>query len=269
MALKFGRLPRIYDLRVPKLATMRRVRFPLVPVAIDYSVGMPTNLGMMLNDSLGDCVEAAVGHAIQVWSFNTGSMTTPPDSAIEKFYEEAGGYVQGDPNTDNGTVLQVALMDWLNTPVSCNKLAAFVEVDQQNIEDVHRTIYECGFIYIGFNVPAYMPMDAGSVWDVDPAADNSIIGGHAVVLCGYDASGNMTVISWGARYTMTPAFWAQFVDECYALANIDWVNATGNTPAGVSLAELEALMASMIFTPSSGARRQHRRKKRRRALAAV
>jgi hypothetical protein len=264
--VKFGRLPREYDPRVPKLDTLRRVSVGPIPEAVDYSTGMPAHLGVMLNDNLGDCVEAAVGHAIQVWSFNTGSMTTPPDSAIELFYEEAGGYVPGDPNTDNGTVEQVALKDWLNTPVSGNKLAAFIEVDQQNIADIHKTIFECGLIYIGFNVPAYMPMTAGSVWDVDPSADNSIIGGHAVVVCGYDVSGNMTLISWGDRYTMTPAFWAQWVDECYALGNADWINATGHSPAGLSLTDLEALMASMRFTPSSGNRRQHRRKKRHRAL---
>ena len=269
MQFKLGRKPRIHDPRVPKLETLRRrVDFPPVPTTVDYSQGMPANLGMMLNDNLGDCVEAAVGHAIQVWSFNTGSMTTPPDSAIEQFYETAGGYVPGDPNTDNGTVEQVALMDWLNGTVAGNALAAFVEVDQQNVKDVQRTIFECGLVYIGFSVPAYMPMNAGAVWDVDPSADNSIIGGHAVIICGYDTSGNMTVISWGARYTMTPAFWTRFVDECYALANVDWVNATGNTPAGLPLAELESLMTAMRFAPSSGIRRQHRRKKRHRTLSA-
>jgi hypothetical protein len=264
--MKLGRLPRIFDPRVPKLDTLRRVTRPSLPESVDYSVGMPTNLGVMLNDNLGDCVEAAVGHALQVWSFNTGAMTTPPDSAIEQFYEEAGGYVPGDPNTDNGTVEQIALMDWLNNPVAGNKLAAFIEVDQQNTDDIHRTIFECGLVFIGFSVPAYMPMNAGSVWDVDPTADNSVIGGHAVVVCGYDASGNMTLISWGARYTMTPAFWAQWVDECYALADASWISKTGMSPANLSLAELEALMASMRFTPSSGNRRQHRRRKRWRAL---
>jgi hypothetical protein len=271
MTLKFGRLPRTFDTRIPQMATLRarQPAPPPLPPNVEYGSGMPGDLGMMLNDNLGDCVEAAAGHAIQTWSFNADrSMITPPDSAIEKFYEIAGGYVPGNPNTDNGTIIQVALADWLNDPVDNNTLTAFVEVDVVNLAEVKRTIWECGLIYIGFNVPAFLQNNlegAGSVWDVDPSGDNSIFGGHCVVLTGYDATGNMTLISWGSFYTMTPAFWAQFVDECYALANPSWFMATGQTPAGLSLAQLEALMQSLKGGLASPRRRHrhHRRMKRR------
>jgi hypothetical protein len=263
--MKFGRKPRAYDKRIPRMSALRagQTLVPL-PASVNYAIGMPSDLGAMLNDSLGDCVEAAAGHAIQVWTANTGSMVTPPDSAIEQFYELAGGYVPGNPSTDNGTDEQTALKDWLSNPVDGNELAAFIEVDPGDLDDVKRTIWECGLIYIGFNVPAYLPMAAGSVWDVDPAANSSIIGGHAVVLCGFDEMGNMVVVSWGQRYTMTAAFWRAFVDECYGLVNKDWMAVTGKSPAGMTLSDLEALMQTMQFTPPSGDRRQHRRKKRRR-----
>jgi len=269
---KLGRKPRGHDPRVPKMKMVRKAAsLPPLPASIDYSMGMPRDLGVMLNDTLGDCTCAAVGHAIQIWTFNADSpkdMVTPSDKDIELLYETAGGYIPGEPWTDEGCVEQVVLTDWLSDAVDGNTLAAYVEVDVTDMEEVKRTICECGMAYIGFNVPAYI-MDEftapDSVWDVHPTKNNMSVGGHAVVVCGYDTNGNLRVQSWGDWYTMTPAFWAANVDEAYALANVDWIETTGNSPAGLSIAELEALMQQMGFTPSTGDRRQHRRKKRHRA----
>ncbi len=65
---------------------------PPPPAAVDYTKGMPTDLGMMLNDSLGDCTCAAYYHARQVWTFNTGKMVTEPDGDVEDLYVKACGY---------------------------------------------------------------------------------------------------------------------------------------------------------------------------------
>lgn len=240
---------------------------PAIPLCVDYGNGMPASLGVMLNDSLGDCTCAAVGHAQQVWSFNTTHMITPSDAQIEALYEAAGGYVPGDPSTDNGAVEQTVLSYWLNNAVDSNKLAAYVEVDPTSLLDVRYTIWQCGLAYIGFNVPNYLMdnlMAAGSVWDVDPSGDNASAGGHAVIITGFEANGNMQVISWGSFYTMTPAFWAANVDECYGLIDSDWLRTTGHTPVGMTIDQLESLMQSLKFVPATGDRRRHRRIKRRR-----
>ena len=82
---KLGRLLRTYDPRIPHLSALRAGQTPPTPPAsIDYTKGMPANLGMMLNDTLGDCTCAAVYHAIQVWSFNAlKKIDTEPDSDVE------------------------------------------------------------------------------------------------------------------------------------------------------------------------------------------
>src|SRR5271155_2585228 len=103
---KLGRLSRGHDPRIPRMSAVRRKDVPLPPLpeSIDYSTGMPSDLGAMLNDELGDCTCAAVGHAIQIWTFNAdgaSEMITPPDSDIEQLYEVAGGYVPGNESTDN------------------------------------------------------------------------------------------------------------------------------------------------------------------------
>jgi len=94
--------------------------------------------------------------------------------------------------------------------------------------------------------PQYiMPPDAEplAVWDVDPTADNTIVGGHAVVLAGYDANG-ARVISWGKYYTMTWAFFAKFVDEAYAITDPEWTKVK-TTPGGLTVEELEQAMKSL------------------------
>jgi hypothetical protein len=72
----------------------------------------------------------------------------------------------------------------------------------------------------------------------------SIIGGHAVVLAGYDANG-ARLISWGSYYAMTWRFFAKYVDEVYAIADPDWISSKGTTPGGLSLQALQAQMKAL------------------------
>jgi hypothetical protein len=249
LPFKFGRLTRRFDPRVPHYsALMAGKRLPSLPSTVDYTDGMPADLGVMLNNSLGCCTCSAVGHAQQIWTFNAaGAMVTPPDSAIEALYESQG-YVPGNASTDQGANEQSVLTHWLNNQVAGNELAAFIEVDPRNLDDVRATVYECGVNYLGFNVPSYLESDlmaSGSVWDVNPSADNSIVGGHAVLGAGYDASGNIKIESWGGIYIMTPAFWMRFVDESYALVDDEWIKQTGMTPAGMTITQLADQMAAL------------------------
>jgi hypothetical protein len=254
---KLGRLKRAYDPRVPHMSALLAGKtVPAPPASIDYTKGMPANLGMMLNDTLGDCTCAAVYHAIQVWSFNaTGKIDTEPDSDVEKLYELACGYNPNTPGEGPGGNEQHVLKYLLRTGAPfgatgtpTHKIAAFVEVDPRIANDVKGTVADCGVAYIGFNVPAYlMPpgQDPPAVWDYTPADANAqIVGGHAVVLAGYNSSG-YRLISWGQYYTMTQAFFGKWVDEVYAIADQIWVNAKGTTPGGLTLAQLEQQMQGL------------------------
>lgn len=222
------------------------------PPSFDWTKGMQADLGVMLNDQLSDCTCAAFFHAIQVWGFNSGlGMFTEPDANVLQLYEAACGYDPSNPSTDGGGVEQDVLTYLLKHGAATgehgsvtNKIAAFIEVDPRNIEDVKRTIYDCGIAYIGMDVPAYLPEDPGSVWDIDLHANQKIEGGHAVILAGYDPHG-VRVISWGSYYTMTWAFFARFVDECYAVADRTFLKANGKTPIGMTLEGLEEQMSAL------------------------
>jgi hypothetical protein len=256
MPAKFllGRLPRTFNPAVPHMsALLAGTTPPPPPPSVDYTANMPANLGMMMNDTLGDCTCAAFYHAAQVWTFNANPpMQTEPDHDVEELYIKACGYnpkAGGEgPGGNEQHVLTYLLQHgapWGPQGKMRQKIAAFVEVDPRNIDDVKRTIDDCGVAYIGFNVPQFlMPPGAPppAVWNT--GADTSIIGGHAVVLAGYDGVG-ARVISWGAYYTMTWRFFSTYVDEVYALADANWVARTGKSPAGLSLADLEAQMKAL------------------------
>ena len=60
ISFKLGRLARSHDKRIPMLHTlMAGKKLEPVVAAVDYTKGMPPELGMMKNDTLGDCTCAA------------------------------------------------------------------------------------------------------------------------------------------------------------------------------------------------------------------
>jgi hypothetical protein len=254
--MKFGRLPRTFDSRVPHYSAlrMRLGTLPPSPASVDWTVGVNPDFGTMLNDQLGDCTIAAAFHAMQIWSAHGRSLElTEPDPKVLTTYEQFCGYNPSDPNTDQGGIEQTVLADWLSQgvpiaegPNGRSKLIAFVEVDPRNHDDVKRVINECGGAYIGTNVPNYlvdgpMPM----LWNVNPSGDQGSAGGHAVWVAKYNLD-QLGFISWGSgAYAMTWEFWDAQVDECYALCHPWWVDATGKTPLGMTVADLEAAMSAM------------------------
>jgi len=253
---QFGRSARTFDPRVPHLSALTAgKKLPAPPASIDYVAKMPANFGMMLNDNLGDCTCAAYYHARQVWTFvGQGAEVTEPDPDVGELYVQACGYDPSKPGPGPGGNEQHVLSFLLNTgaPIGAggqqrDKILAFVEVDHRNTDDVKRTIDECGVAYIGFPVPSNVSYD-NRIWDYDPSVPMTKEG-HAVVLAGYDAKA-ATAISWGRLYTVTWSFITNIVDEIYAIADRSWVEKTGKTPAGLTLAQLEAQMQAIKGLPA-------------------
>lgn len=254
---KMGRKPRIFNPSIPHMSSiLGAVALPPIPSSCDYLSALPADMGMMLNDQLGDCTCAAVYHAIQLWTFhcagNGGTMQTNSDESVKSIYEQWCGYRDGDPSTDQGGIEQHVLHEWFSKgcpidaagggPIS-NKLSAWFEVDPRNQNDVKRVINDCGLCYIGFEVPENILPPNGDPpkrWTVDPHAQ--IVGGHAVILGSYDPV-SFGVVSWGEHdYVMDQEFFSQYVDEAYALVDMDWINATGKTPLGLDIGQLTHMM---------------------------
>ena len=211
---------------------------------------------MMLNDKLLNCTCAAFYHALQVWSFNAAGRSAADiarvsDANVTRLYTLACGYDPKQPGEGPGGKGQHVLKYLLNhgAPIGRhrqNRILAYIEVDPRQVDDVKRAINDCGLVYVGFHVPKYLgPQNRHlpKVWDVDPS-NRRIIGGHAVVLPGYNEQ-TVDVISWGRFYKMTWPFFTKYVDEVYAIADRTWIAATRKTPGGLTLDQLETQMEAL------------------------
>jgi len=235
--MKLGKLVAKHDPRTLKLGKYLQLLTP--KPAVDWTKAI-ADWGMMLNDNLGCCTIAAMGHAMQVWTANSWSSEfTVPDSAILQKYEMWAGYNPADPSTDQGAVELDVLNKWRQSPPGFwgQKLLAYAEPDPANINHVKLATELFGGVYIGLSLPISAQTQA--VWDVadGPNGEPGSWGGHAVFVPAYDATG-LTCITWGQLKKMTWAFWAKYCDESHALLGADWVNQ--KSPEGFDLATLQA-----------------------------
>jgi hypothetical protein len=192
--------------------------------------------GMLGNDSVGDCTCADVLHhrMLQVSVAHAGSPLSFNTQDAISLYSAVAGYVPGDPSTDKGAVM----LDVQNYSESVGlggvKTDGFVTLDVNNIDQIKAALYILGGIDLGFSVPAYiMNVSAGGSWS-ESGGDDSIVGGHAVLGCGFGRSG-MRVVSWGTTYTLNWEFWAKYVDEAYAWVSQDWIKQSGVSPTGLDV----------------------------------
>jgi hypothetical protein len=243
--MKLGRKAIKTDTRTLAFRDYLTSALPPPPPAADWTQGI-TSWGMMLNDTLGDCTIAAIGHAIQVWTANTGSMVTVPDPTIESFYERWDGYVPGNPSSDTGGIELDVLNDWQKQGFAGNALVAFVDPKPANLVDVHQSIALFGGVYIGLSMP--LTAQTQDVWDVVPKggakAKAGSWGGHCVFVPKYDEHG-FTCITWGQLKTMTLAFWKKYCDEAHTLLGQAWLSAKG-APNGFDEAQLLADLKAIV-----------------------
>jgi len=236
--MKLGRKAIKTDSRTLKLARYIS-SLPPAPASKDWTKGI-TAWGMMKNDTLGDCTIAGLGHAVQVWTANTGTEVTVPDRQIVKYYSKWDGYVPGDPSTDRGGIELDVLNAWKKSAFYKHKLLAFADPVYSNLDQIRQAINLFGGVYIGLSLP--ITAQQQDVWDVVPKggahAKPGSWGGHAVFVPKYDANG-FTCVTWGALKTMTVAFWNKYVDEAHALLSKDWITAKG-APNGFQLGELQS-----------------------------
>ena len=243
--MKLGRKAIKTDSRTLMLGDYLTPKLPPPPASADWTKGI-TSWGMMMNDTLGCCTIAGVGHAIQVFTANSGSEVTVPDATIESYYEQWDGYVPGNPSTDNGGIELDVLNDWKKNGFAGNTLAAFADPKVSNLVQVRQAIALFGGVYIGLSLP--ITAQNQDVWDVVPKgganAKKGSWGGHCVFVPKYDAK-SFTCITWGQLKVMTVAFWKKYCDEAHALLTQDWIGAKGS-PGGFDMAQLQTDLSEIV-----------------------
>ncbi len=245
--------------RCPRLSLRNYLtnRIPAPPATCDYTKAAASALSNIYgNDELGDCVIAGMAHLVGVLTGNSG--TKPflyTDEEIVALYSAIGGYVPGDPSTDQGCDEQTALNYWENhgAPAgSTHKIAGWLAVDATEPAEVRTALWLFENLYFGMPLPDAwinpMPSSSGFVWDAAGPADPD--NGHCVAGVAYNAKG-VTIDTWGMTGLVTDAAVAQYASkvsggELYTVVSQDGLNkATKKAPAGFDWSQLVADFDSM------------------------
>jgi hypothetical protein len=244
-------------------------QLPPPPDSADYSQSAAQSLSNIYgNDTLGDCVIAGIGHVVGV--LTAGANGTPflyTQDQIIALYSAIGGYVPGDPSTDQGCDEVTALNYWENNgaPAGQHQIAGWLSVNAADPTEVRTALWLFENLYFGLELPDAwinpMPSAPGFVWDVagDPDPQN----GHCVVGVGYNAEG-VTIDTWGMLGLITDAAIKQYASQTangalYAVISQDAISqASQKAPSGFDWSQLVADFDSMggtLATPAQMAGR--------------
>jgi hypothetical protein len=205
-----GKLDPVFPVGLGEIHTYRTS----APAAPPSSVAPPkvAAYGMLANDVDGDCVIAMAGHAVMALDAETGSTLPPPTtSQCLTIWRRLNG------NTANGLVISSTLSYWRNPGLFEAQERIFgygpVTLDQTEIK---LGVARFGVVLLGIQCPqsAEDQYDANEAWTVVPGSP--IIGGHAVLIVGYDPLG-VWLVSWGRLIHATWQFVAKYADEAWVV----------------------------------------------------
>jgi hypothetical protein len=203
---------------------------------------------MLGNDQVGDCTAAGAGHVAQAVNWFGQSVDAPvTDADAITMYSAISGY---DPSTganDVGATLQDALSYWRKVGIGGNTIAAFAQIDTQDLDMVRACIALFGAVYTGMMFPSSAMDDfqAGRPWTV---RRSRLEGGHCVPIGAYDGD-SFTCVTWGRAQVMTVEFYRRYFDECWVPIDLDWLTATGQSPAGLDVDRLNTDFTALTGEP--------------------
>ncbi len=225
----------------------------------EYGKGLPTppkaaghlglfsaDWGMLGNDQYGDCVWAGAAHETMLWNKEAQKDVAFDDSHVLSDYTAVTGFDPTDPNTDQGTDMQVAASYRRKTGVvdgsgARHQVAAYLGVT--TVKQVKQAVWLFGAAGIGIKFPssAMEQFKTGKPWTVQ--ASSPIDGGHYIPAVNYDEK-YLYVVTWGKVQKATWGFVQKYMDEgiCYLS---DEMLTGGKTIDGLDIATLQADIAEL------------------------
>lgn len=242
---RLGKLPPKFDARTLRIANyrMRRARRPAPKHQnrtrrVIAAGGYP----MHRNNELGDCTCVTVAHfdrTARVWG-RRGVEGAMDDAAVVSLYSAACGYVEGSPSTDNGGYL----LDVLKEARKRGLIHAFAAIDASNDEELRFVIDMFGGAAVGMMLP--VSAQAERVWTATSGVGSEpwSWGGHATYLGDYKKN-RWVVATWAELQEMTDEWRDRYMDEAFAVLDVDWIRENGKSVKGFDLAALERDLADV------------------------
>jgi hypothetical protein len=232
--------------RVPYLhAHLDEAAVPLMPDRTFYSSGMSGQWGDLGNIQYGNCIYAGFGHYMQCASSN--AVGTPVEVTTEQvlgWYTDVEGFDRNDPSTDTGSTAVSALNYFMRKKM----IAGYARIDLTDPVRIARGLNLFGGLYTIVVMPE--AWQGSSIWGSGPdyqgAWEPNSWGSHCVFTPDNDPSMNLTAISWGTPYIVTPGGCDNYMVEGYVIISNYWVNRAGRTLQGFDLAGLQRALTLVM-----------------------
>lgn len=174
---------------------------------------------MLGNDRWGDCVAVTWADIRRLATWLAGhEYYANLDQVIEVYKTQNKGF----PDQDEGMYIQLLLEELhRNGGPDGARPIAFARVDPRNDAEVEAAISIFGFVWIGFGVQSkHMSIDfpRGLPFDYHPG--DRWVGGHSVVVAGYDSDNigpDKDFKTWAKLTAFTEEGWRQCVDEVWVV----------------------------------------------------
>jgi len=236
---KFGKLGPRFPAGLKEIDSYASAPLPPPPAAVDWTKNV-ADWPMDGNDQYGDCTMAAAAHCLQSW--NAEAKVTDP---VPNEQQVVQTYLQLTGGADNGLVESDVLRTWNTTGLWGNRIVGYAPVNVHNLIILRQAIDLFGGVYVGIQVPANAQQQFadGQAWTLVPGWQNqSIVGGHAVPLLGYDAKW-LYCVTWGAVQQIAWDWWHTYGDEAWAILSHAFAEA--KVVNGLDVATLQADLASI------------------------
>ncbi len=228
-----------------------------------------------MNTQLGCCVIAHHAHFLANITSQNGQATPfiYTENQIIKDYEVVGGYIPGDPFSDQGCDISTDLAYLTSTGFADgSKLLAStnpnataggsINIDPTSQLALTQSVWITGGVCFGMSMPdAWInpaPQQSGFVWDVAGQPDDS--NGHCFEGFAYPTSQGIAIATWGMVGTITWAAIAKYgaassSGEVHSYVNPEMINpATGLAPNGLNLNQIctyfNAMGGSVVVPPA-------------------
>lgn len=239
--MKLGKLPARKDSIKLKLVDYLGA-LPPAPSKYSHTALETAPWEMLGNDQVGDCVLAGAGHETMLWNAEAKKTVTITTKNALSDYSAITGYNPNDPNSDQGTDMQVAASYRKKTGIidakgQRHKVGAYLAVTPSK-DLFKQSMYLFGTVGIGIEFPAsaMTQFNQGKNWTI--VKGSKIEGGHYIPAVGYD-SRYVYVITWGKLIKASWGFILKYTDESVVYLSSEFLTG-GVSLEGFNLTQLQA-----------------------------
>lgn len=254
--MQLGKLPHIPKARDMHLrAYLDRAKAEIdlnkAPGAINwYEMATPTgglpgwDGDVLGNDKYGDCVYAAIAHALMLQSKLAGIPMNITTQMVLNEYQIGTGFDPATGYNDNGALLREALDRGRQVGLFGVKIDAYLYIDPLDKLELNWALWSGGGLLYGFSLPkrwSEMVDDSGNPdWTVPDGGWKAGEGpgeggGHAVA--GHASNGGN---SWGLPTNWSDEFRQVCCDEMIVFFSSEWSQRNGKTPCGLDYSQVLA-----------------------------